>query len=523
MGIKTATILKLLLAIVVLAGVVWAGSWLFTSNTGDDENLIAHTVSRRTVRDLVIERGTLESQKTIRGQCKLPGWENKIIFIVPEGTTVKESDVVVRFDSEKIDEAIAEKKSALNQAEGAVAEAKQEIEVQKNNNESNVAAAKLAVELADLDLKKYRDGDFEAEQADFKRSIDEGKAELEKAKDELDNMRDLVKKGYRAPKQLREIQLRFDSAQFRVDRDELKLKNLEEYDRPRRIMELEANAKETVRKLTRAEKTATAELEKAESKHQNSIQALELQKQEMKELEGELVNCEIKAPQPGTIVYANKPWYDDDERIREGATVYRGRDVFYLPDMRKMQVEANVHESVVNKVTEGQRVMIRVDAYPDSSFEGKIQLVSKLANSSWNTSTKNYKVVVLIEEFPEEIELKPGMTAECEILVGTYEDIIAVPVNAVTEHFNQSYVYEIVDGDVQRRQVTVGRNTTSFLEITEGLTEGTGLVLDAYQRGLQDFGDAEKDAQAVQSEKKKGTESSGGSETPTENPPSPAG
>ena len=64
MGVKTATFLKLLLAIVVLAGVIWGVSWLVTSNTGDDENLIAHTVSRRTVRDLVIERGTLESQKT---------------------------------------------------------------------------------------------------------------------------------------------------------------------------------------------------------------------------------------------------------------------------------------------------------------------------------------------------------------------------------------------------------------------------------------------------------------------------
>ena len=148
---------------------------------------------------------------------------------------------------------------------------------------------------------------------------------MKKIKDELENIRALVKKGYRAPEQLREIQLRYDSARFRVSRDELKLTNLVKFDRPRRIMELEANAEETVRKLTRAEDTATAELEKAKAKLENSKQALELQNDEMKQLEELSKNTEMKATAEGTLVYANKPWYDDDERIREGLSVYQNR------------------------------------------------------------------------------------------------------------------------------------------------------------------------------------------------------
>ncbi len=487
----------------LLAAAGWGVVYLTGVGNASPASLITHTVSRRTVRDIVIERGTLESQNTVRGRCGLPGWENKIIFIVPEGSNVKQGDVVVRFDSEKIDEAITEKKGEINQAEGAVKEAEQEIAVQKNTNASNIAAAELALKLAELDLKKYEFGDFEAELADFKRSIDEGKAELEKTKDELDNMRDLVKKGYRSSSQLREIELRYDSFKFRVDRDELKLKNLQEFDRPRKLMELKANAAETVRQLKRAQDTAAAELEKAKAKFENAKQALELEVQEMKELESHLTNTEIKAPQPGTIVYANKSWWDDDERIREGATVYRDQEVFYLPDMRKMQVEVNVHESVVNKVGEGQDVIIHVDAYPERTFAGTIQRVSELANSSRNTATKTYKVFVIIDDFPDEIELKPGMTAECEILVGTYENIIAVPVNAITEHFEKNYAYLVEGSRIVRQQVQVGRSTTSFLEITEGLQAGSLLTLDAYQRGLEDFGEAEKDAQALATEKSK--------------------
>lgn len=497
--------LKWLIPLVIIGGLVVAAVVFFNPFASDEaDGIIAHEVSRRSVRDMIVERGTLESQNTIRGACPLPGWENKIIFIVPEGDRVKNGDVVVRFDSEKIDERIAQMKNEVNKAEGAVQESKQEIEVQKNTNESNIEAAKLAVALADLDLKKYRDGDFEAEQADFKRSIDEGKAELEKIKDELENIRALVKKGYRAPEQLREIQLRYDSARFRVSRDELKLTNLVKFDRPRRIMELEANAEETVRKLTRAEDTATAELEKAKAKLENSKQALELQNDEMKQLEELSKNTEMKATAEGTLVYANKPWYDDDERIREGLSVYQNQEIFYLPDMRNMQVNVSVHESVVNKVKVGQKATIRVSTYPDVNFIGTIKRVSSLASSNYRTSTKNYEVVIFVDEFPVEIELRPGMTAECEIMAGVYQDIIAVPVNAVTEHFQQNYVYVIEGKKVIRQRVEIGRATTSFLEITKGLQVGQRLALDAYQRGLNDFGEAEKDAglaEGLQNEK----------------------
>ena len=103
------------------------------------------------------------------------------------------------------------------------------------------------------------------------------------------------------------------------------------------------------------------------------------------------------------------------------------------------------------------------------------------------------------------------MTAECEVLVGTYEDIIAVPVNAVTEHFQQSYAYKVNGGNIERQKVTVGRTTTSFVELTEGVQEGDRLALDAYQRGLDDFGEAEKDARELQKQETPAAAGSGGS------------
>ncbi len=87
------------------------------------------------------------------------------------------------------------------------------------------------------------------------------------------------------------------------------------------------------------------------------------------------------------------------------------------------------------------------------------------------------------------------MTAEVDILVGIYEDVISVPVGAVTEHFERSYVYSVQAGKSERKVVKIGHSTHSFVEITEGLQEGDVVALDAYQLGMKDFADVEKAAQ----------------------------
>ena len=90
------------------------------------------------------------------------------------------------------------------------------------------------------------------------------------------------------------------------------------------------------------------------------------------------------------------------------------------------------------------------------------------------------------------------MTAEVEILVGIYEDILAIPVGAVTEHFQLSYVYVASGTEFNRRVVKTGRTTHSFVEILEGLEPGDSVAMDAYRRGTNDFASAERKASGNQ-------------------------
>jgi RND family efflux transporter MFP subunit len=476
---------------VVAALLIFGWRWLSPSDPVD-ATVLTHAVARRTIQDSVVEQGTLESQNTVYGTCELPGWQNKIIFIVPEGARVKSGDVVVRFDSSETQKEVDQQKVKVAEADGEVEQAQQELQVQANKNESEIAAAELALTLAEMDVRKYREGELTMNKADYESAIAEGQAELEKASDDLENIRALIKRGFRSPEQLRELELRKDSAAYRVERDRRKLDLLMNFESPRKIAELEAQAKEAARKLERARTTAQAEAKKAELKLSNAKTQLELQRQQLTQLEDVLKKCELKAPQEGTVVYANMPWFDDNERIREGATVRREQNIFYIPDMSKMRVMVNVHESVINKVKDKQVAIVRVDAYPDKVFEGIVDSVSPLASSAFFSESKVYQVRVLISQIPEAVRLKPGMSAEVEVLVGTYDDVVAVPINAVTEHFQLSYAYVRNGAKFDRRTVEVGRATQSFVEIKSGLQPNDVVALDAHQRGIADFGEEER-------------------------------
>ena len=415
------------------------------------------------------------------------GWQNKITFIVEEGAAVVEGDVVVKFDASEIETEIAGQKVTVNLAQGSADESREEIEVRKNQNESDIAAAKLEKELADLDLEKYREGDYKAELAELDRSIAESKAALEQRTDELKNMRLLVKKGYREPERLTQMEQAVKSANFQVERDEQKKEVLEKFTFKRQITELQSKADEASRKLSRAETTAKAELSKAELKLANAKKRLKIEQDELKEQEAQLEKAQIEASQSGTVAYANHRWMDPQFKIRPGGNVHRRQTVFHLPDMTRMQVQLDVHESLVNKLKVGQKAIVRVAPFPDRKFTGHIKKIADLARSDRNTEEKAYKATVVIDDFPEDVKLKPGMSAETEIHVRTLTDVAAIPVQAVTQIAGKEYAYVKHGSRYERIPIEVSEGNESFLVVDSGLGPGDVVAMDAYQRGREDI------------------------------------
>lgn len=448
-------------------------------------------MQRSRLRVTVTERGNLESANPVDAICEVEGYENKIVFILPEGTTVEAGDVVVRIDTAKIDKEIALGEIALNEAQAKIDAAVQEIEVQKNQNESDVNAAELELKLARLDVIKYLEGDYNVEYNDRQGSIRLAMFELERARDKLEQAKKLVKKGFREPEYLRQLDEDVRRWEYSLDRDNDKLLVLQKFERERKVTELEAKATEAEKKLERAAKTADAKLLKLEKQLASANSELEMRKSDLDDRRKQRSLCEIRAKQSGVVAYANDEWYRSDRQIREGAMVHFRQKLFTLPDMTRMQVKVNVHESQIKKVKVGQQAKIRVDAFAQVAVEGTVKQVSQLADSTnpWmRGGVKEYTTIVAIDKLPD-AALKPGMTAECEILVDDLPDVLVVPVQSVTEHKHGHYAYLAEGGEkFARRNVEIGESNERFVQIRKGLDAGQRVALDARARGLADFG-----------------------------------
>ena len=470
------------------------GYWIF-ANVGlsavDNSDVPTAIARKTTLTDRVIEQGELESQSTVQGKVEIDSYDNKIIFLAPEGKVVEKDEIVCKFDTSEITKEITERKSKVNESETEVETAQQELTVQLDENETAIRTATQTLEFAVLDRNKYKDGDYPVNKSEIEGLISEALTELDKARRDMENTRGLVKLGYREYEMLREKQQVVKSAELGLKNAEQKLESLEKFEHVKSLKEYESKVVEAEHALAIAKTTATANESKARDKLANEERGLVIQNDRLEELEKSLARHVMKAPQVGTLAYAES--WRDDGKIREGSVIYRNQTVFILPDMERMQVKVGVHETLVSKVKPEQKVVVKVDAFPGSELNGKVKSVSPLsAGTRWEPSN-NYDVIITIDSFPKEYKLKPGMTAEVEVVVGRYEDVIAVPVQAVTTHSNKEYVFvQDAGGEFVSTPIKTGESNASFVAIKEGLEIDSVVALDAYQRGLIEFDSEEK-------------------------------
>ncbi len=461
-------------------------------------------VRRDALAVIVTERGSLESMITVDGICEVQGHQNKIIFLVPEGTHVEKGSVVCRFDSTEIDKNIAQQQIKVKQAQGKVATTQQDISIQKNDGESKVQEAEVEHKLAKINLTKYVEGDYRAELADTKGNIALNKQKLEEAADKREQYRDLVKKGFKSLEQLRAVEQEHSQYLNFSERDQLKLKVKEEYEFEAKTTEMQSKVDQAANKIKRSRATLAAQVAKAESEFEAATSTLGLESQQLEEFTKQKQYCEIKAEQSGVVAYANNEWFDSSRQIREGAMVYTRQKIFSLPDMSKMQIVVNVHESLIKKVKAGQDAEIRIDAFPALVLAGKVKSVSQLADSnrSWMSGgAKVYKTIVTIEKMPEE-DLRPGMNAEVKVLVNTIKNALIVPMQAVAERKGVHYAFVITGvNQVERRTVEVGETSEKHVQVVKGLSEGERVALDARARVEAEFKNEEEKEQPSETTK----------------------
>ena len=208
-----------------------------------------------------------------------------------------------------------------------------------------------------------------------------------------------------------------------------------------------------------AERDAAAQVTIAKAQIEQAGAALDLAKKHIRD-------TVIRSPISGEI---------QRKSLNAGAYVEAPTAVLTIVDNSRLELECAVASADLAPLRRGQRVPFTVNSYPGVTFEGRVVEI----NPAVDEQTRSARVRIQVDNASR--KLKAGMFAQGEIQTGVDRSAIVVPSNAVyrdDRSAKSAYVFVVLEGKAARRDVRIGRDRDSKLEIVEGLKPGDRLIAE---------------------------------------------
>lgn len=210
----------------------------------------------------------------------------------------------------------------------------------------------------------------------------------------------------------------------------------------------------------------TAELAERDSRAQVKLAEAQLEqaRAQVAHAKKMLADSVVRSPITGEI---------DRKLVSEGAYVEPPTPVFAVVDNSRLELEAMVATADLAPLRPGQRVEFTVNAFPDAKFEGRVIEI----NPAVQADTRSVKVRIAVNNSSG--RLRAGMFAQGEAITGVVREAILIPAAAAyrdDRSSTSSYVFTVEGGKAVRREIRIGRERDSTLEIVEGLKPGDVVV-----------------------------------------------
>jgi HlyD family secretion protein len=428
------------IAFVVLAGLLVAGSRMMGTRATirASGKLLTHAVKRGDLRVTFIEQGGLESSDNTEIKCKVRG-SNTVTWVIENGTVVNPGDELVRLDTLAIEDAINERSKYANWSRAGAESAK-----------ARLARAKLAI-------SEYLDGRYVSQLMTLEKNLAIAESNLITVTNMLEHTEKLSEREFAHELEIEQRKIALEQAILEVDARKTDIDVLEKFTKVMELKTLEGN-------LASAQATYDANAERAKLDEMRRDQALE-----------ELEHCVIRAEKKGLVIYPSAAAWKSTPDVAEGATVHKDQVLLLMPDLMKMQVKVGVHESVVDRIQSGQKAFVTL---PGEILEGEISSVASVARPAgwWTGNVVKYDTTIALP--PARPGLKPGMSAEVEIVIAEYFDVLLVPVSAILQTNQETICWIKTQDSIQRRTIKIGDSNDVFVSVEEGLDEGDEVVLN---------------------------------------------
>jgi RND family efflux transporter MFP subunit len=229
------------------------------------------------------------------------------------------------------------------------------------------------------------------------------------------------------------------------------------------------------RQLLEQQFISQSEVDAAEARHQRVLASIEAARFGVREAEVAVENTRILAPFNGTVLKKNA---DVGEIVAPLAGAASSRAaVVTIADLSSLEIEADVSEANIARVSPGQTCVVTLDAYPERAYEGAVSKIVPTVDRAKAT------VLVKIRFKSYDSSVLPEMSVKIAFLsrdsggaANLSKSVLTVPEAAVAARNGRSVVYQVKDNRAVEVLVVPGQRLGNLVEIRQGLKAGEKVI-----------------------------------------------
>jgi HlyD family secretion protein len=469
------------IAPIVVVAVAGGLFWAFSSGAGAQAPQTAGqfvTIAPMDVEIKIVRDGDLQAVDFVDIKSQVES-ATQVLEVVREGASVKKGEVICTMDSSQLEQRKEDLSNQIIKAESALQISKEVRDIQESQNATNLEAAEVNVNLAEIQLRQYAEGTYPQQLQNSITALEMAKINLKNRQEDLDQTQTLNDRGFVTAADVKTAELNVRNARNEVSKAETSLRVLTDYQDAFQQAQLQSSLAQAKQRLARTVRENQSLMMQRNADVNEKEQSLLNVRKLFKKVTDQIDACSIRAPQDGLVIFASTV---DNQRepLQDGSTVRQSQWLFRLPNIERMKAVVNLNDTQKVRIERAKqpvraKVSIIGISKPIGATLDKISVLPDNRARFQNPDRRDYPCELILDETPA--GLKPGTKCDrVEILLDRLEQVIAVPLACIYSIGSDSYIFVRQDADVKERKVTLGAASDSYVQIVSGLEPGEQIL-----------------------------------------------
>jgi HlyD family secretion protein len=450
--------------------------------------LATHRVQFTDLQVKVAERGTVEAADNQAVKCEVSTDSRtnlKIKWLVENGSVVEKGDLLVELDDAYLQQQAITQQISRDAAESDLVAVEQNSKITPQIGHSRIQAAESELQAAKDNLKKLIEGDGEVIPKTFKEMLAQEGAEVERLRDNVAAAEKSLTDGKTTEAMVKAHRRKLEIAESALESTKAQMEKFEKVTFPKLRKTAESMVQAAQQTVDNEKQRAEAEERagKTDLKVKQTIR--DLQESKYKDLLEKIKKCKIYAPRAGLVAYAapTETCGGSDQPIKgKRESVEYGQKLLTLGEPSRFVVTLPVNKMIVNQLKVGMPATVRVETFPDKALKAHVKGTATAPPKVGAADASVFQVSVEIDDNVQKLRLKPGLAGLVTIMADAKaEHVLAVPVVAVVspkENGKKPYCLVLTADGLEEKEVELGLNNGTMVEIKSGLKEGDVVAVD---------------------------------------------